>query len=79
MNQPFKLFFDECCSKRLARKIVEIYQECYPDLVTKHISEFCGQGKDDDDWIPLLEKEKDWIILTADRGKDAKKQKKKNR
>jgi hypothetical protein len=76
VNQPFKLFFDECCSKKLARRIVEIYSECYPDLQTKHLSEFCsGCGTADEDWIPLLEKEKDWIVLTADRGKDPKKQK----
>jgi hypothetical protein len=44
-------------------------------LATKHISEFCGTGKDDEDWIPLLEREKDWIVLTCDRGRDAKKAK----
>lgn len=75
MNQPFKLFFDECCSKKLARRIVEIYSECYPDLQTKHLSEFCEPGTDDEDWIPLLEKEQDWIVITADRGRDARKQK----
>jgi hypothetical protein len=75
VSQSLKLIFDECCSKRLARKIVEIYEECYPGLQTKHLSDLCKPGTNDEDWIPMLEKDKEWIILTADRGKDAKKQK----
>jgi hypothetical protein len=76
VTQPLKLFFDECCSKKLAHKIVEIYAECYPGIQTKHLSEFFAPGTNDPDWIPLLEKEKDWIVLTADRGrKGAKDQK----
>lgn len=76
MTQPFKLFFDECCSKKLARRIVEIYSECYPDIQTKHLFDFFEKGgAPDEDWIPLLEKEKDWIVLTADRRKDPKRQK----
>jgi len=73
VNQPFKLFFDECCSKKLARKIKDIYDECYPKLETKHLSEFCSTGTDDQDWLARLEK--DWIVLTADRGRDSRKQK----
>jgi hypothetical protein len=69
VTQPLKLFFDECCSKKLARKIVEIYDECYPGIQTKHLSDFFALGTLDPDWIPLLEKDKDWIVLTADRGR----------
>lgn len=75
MNPSFKLFFDECCSKRLARRIVEIYSECYPEIQTKHLFDFWAPGADDPDWIAFLQKEKDWIVITADRGKDPKKQK----
>jgi PIN like domain len=76
VTTPLKLFFDECCSKRLARKIVEIYIECYPGLQTKHLFDFFNKGGvQDEDWLPLLETQKDWIVLTADRGKDPKKQK----
>jgi hypothetical protein len=75
VNPPFKLFFDECCPKRLARKIVEIYVECYPDLQTKHVTELFKAGDDEADFLPLLAEEKNWIVLTADRGKDPKKAK----
>lgn len=76
MSQPFKLFFDECCSKRLARRIVEIYAECYPGLETKHLTDFFAAGTDDPDWITFLENAKDWIILTADRGRKGDKNQK---
>jgi hypothetical protein len=72
---PLKLFFDECCSRRLARKIVEIYAECYPDLETRHLSQLCALGTRDPEWLPMLEKEKGWIVLTADRGRDPKREK----
>lgn len=75
MNQSLKLFFDECCSKRLACKIVEIYSECYPSLQTKHLTDFFRPGSDDPDWVAVLERDKGWVVLTADRGKDPKKQK----
>jgi hypothetical protein len=74
VNEALKLFFDECCSKRLARKVVEIYSECYPNLQTKHLTDICiGGGAEDPDWLSTLDK--DWIVLTADRGKKSKKQK----
>jgi PIN like domain len=74
VKQSLKLFFDECCSKRLAKVIRDT---CSPDnlnVQTKHLCEF-GLGKADEDWLPLLEKQGGWIVITADRGKDPKKQK----
>jgi hypothetical protein len=73
VNEPFKLFFDECCAKRLARKIVEIYKECYPNLETKHLTDYFETGDDEGEFLPLLAEEKNWIVVTADRGKDPKK------
>lgn len=73
--QGVRLFFDECCSKRLARKISEIYKEDYPDLETRHLTDFWQHSTPDGEWIPMLEREKGWIVLTADRGKDPKKEK----
>src|SRR5438128_8454706 len=73
--RPIKLFFDECCSKRLARRVSEVYSQVHPGIQTKHLSEFCACSTPDETWIPLLEKEQDWIIITADRGRDSKKQK----
>jgi len=73
--QPLKLFFDECCSKRLPGKIIELYKEDYPDIQIKHLTELVEKGTDDPDWLLILEQDKDWIVITTDRGKDPKKPK----
>ena len=70
-----KLFFDECCSKKLPGKIREVYQEDYPEIQTKHLTEFFLAGTDDLDWLSILEQDKEWIVITSDRGKDPKKPK----
>lgn len=75
MKPPIKLFFDECCSKRLARKIVEVYDEDYPGILTKHLTDDLKAGTPDDVWVQRLEDEQDWIVLTSDLGVDAKKPK----
>jgi len=66
---------DECCSKRLARRISDTCSTDNLSVQTKHLSDFCGVGKADEDWLPLLERKGGWIVITADRGKDPKKQK----
>ncbi len=70
-----KLFFDECLSKRLPVQISQIYSEDYPDLKTLHLTECYEPGTPDEKWIPLLEKEKDWIVITADDGMGSNKAK----
>lgn len=72
---PLQLFFDECCSKRLPRKLLEVYLEDYPNIKTQHLTDFVKAGTGDSDWLALLEQEKHWIVVTTDRGKDAKKPK----
>lgn len=70
-----KLFFDECLSKKLPQQIAQIYSEDHPDLKTKHLTECYAPGTPDDKWIPLLEKETDWVVVTADDGGGSKKAK----
>jgi hypothetical protein len=70
-----RLFFDECCSKRLTQKLAELYAEDYPGLEIKHLADFFRAGDDDSKWLPLLEQDKEWIVITTDRGKDPKKPK----
>jgi hypothetical protein len=73
--QPIKLFFDECCSPRLPPKIKEVYSEDYPGTETKHLTEIFKAGEDDPQWLAILEQQKDWIVITADRGQDSKRPK----
>jgi hypothetical protein len=75
MLHPIKLFFDECCSPKLPRKLVEVYEEDYPLIATRHLTDIFKKGIDDQDWLSVLKNEPDWIVVTADRGKDSKKPK----
>jgi PIN like domain len=75
VKQSLKLFFDQCCSKRLARVISETCSTHNLVVETKHLSEFCRCSTPDEKWLPSLKKQGDWIVVTADRGKDPKKQK----
>lgn len=69
--QPIKLFFDECCSPLLSRRIPEIFSEDYPQIEVRHLTEFFKAGTEDAKWIAILES-KDWVVITADRGAEAK-------
>jgi PIN domain-containing protein len=74
LNQQIKLFFDACLSKKLPRLILSVFGEDYENLQVKHLTDYFQQNDDDGDWLPLLEQDKDWIVITADRGKDPKKE-----
>jgi hypothetical protein len=75
LNHHIKLFFDACLSKKLPRLILSVYGEDYENLQVKHLTDYFQQDDDDGDWLPILEQDKDWIVITADRGKDPKKEK----
>jgi len=79
VKQSLRLFFDQCCSKRLARVISEAFSNDNFHVETRHLSEFCRPNTGDEEWLPLLKKREgwkgDWIVITADRGKDPKKRK----
>jgi len=68
VTEPLKLFFDECLSKRLPTRLIELYLEDYPHLETTHLTNRYASGTKDSEWIPMLAKE-DWILVTADAGK----------
>jgi hypothetical protein len=75
LNHQVKLFFDACLSKKLPRVIQSVYGEDFTGIQIKHLTDYFQQDDDDGDWLPLLEQDKDWIVITADRGKDPKKAK----
>lgn len=75
MSHPVKLFFDNCLSKKLPKVIHAVYSEDSPDLQVKHLTDYFMADDDDGEWLPLLEADKGWIVITADRGKDPKKEK----
>ncbi|MBT5709391.1 MAG: hypothetical protein HOI66_23965 [Verrucomicrobia bacterium] len=72
---PLKLLFDECCSKRLARVLMDVYLEDCPKLETKHLTDELEAGTEDQVWVKNLSEKDGWIVVSADRGKDPKKAK----
>jgi hypothetical protein len=75
LNPAIKLFFDNTLSKRLPKVVHAVYSDEYPDLSLKHLTDYFSADDQDEDWLPLLEAEKDWIVITSDRGTDPKKEK----
>lgn len=70
-----RLYFDECCSKRLARELKEFYAVEYPSLETAHVLDNYNAGTGDSDWLKPLRDQEPWIVITQDHGRDAKKEK----
>lgn len=71
-----KLFLDECISPA----IIESYFKPHLDLLeltaeVKHFKEKFGRGSryKDRDFVPILAREPDWIIISSDRAKQCKK------
>lgn len=42
------------------------------DVELQHIVDKYEQGKKDEDWIPLLKSEGNWLVITSDAGKKSK-------
>ena len=75
MNKNYRFFFDQCLSKKLAHKVVEVFREDYPDVITLHLSERFAQNEPDEKWIPELSNDPEWVVITADKGLDPKREK----
>jgi hypothetical protein len=70
--QPLRLFFDECCSPRLVKKLTELHKAANPGLEIAHLPEYFKKGDADDVWLALLRKKGEWIVVSADRGRKTK-------
>lgn len=70
-----RLYFDECCSKRMSIELKAFFAVDYPDLETAHILDFYNQGTGDSTWLKALQQDRTWIVITQDLGKDPKKEK----
>jgi hypothetical protein len=75
LSVPVKLFFDECLSHRLARLIEEVYLEEFEDSRVLHLQQLFERGERDGTWLQTLKNEGNWLVLTADRAKNPKREK----
>lgn len=68
MSGRLRLFFDECCSVRLAREIGAFYRNDYPQLEIMHLFEKWPAGTADPQWLEYIRENPDWVIITKDAG-----------
>lgn len=59
-----KFFLDNTFSPREARSFAALFA---PDLEIVHLRETWPQDAKDEEWLPALIREGDWVILTHDR------------
>lgn len=70
-----KLFLDECLSDDLVKSIHDFLSPDYQKLEIIHLANYYRRGEGDESWLPKLQKERDWIVVTKDHGRDPKKPK----
>jgi hypothetical protein len=70
-----RLYFDECCSRRLARELRAFYSVDYPDLETCHVLDYYDPGTAESTWLQPLHEDRSWIAITNDHGRNPKKEK----
>jgi hypothetical protein len=70
-----RLYFDECCSRRLARELKSFYSVDYPDLETCHVLDFYDPATAESTWLQPLYDDRLWIPITNDHGRNSKKEK----
>jgi hypothetical protein len=68
-ERVIKLFFDANLSRVLVSELLAFYQNDYPNLQIKHLTEFTRADAQDPDWVRMLASEStEWVVITADRG-----------
>jgi len=70
-----KLYFDECCSRKLAKEIKAFYAADHPDLETCHVLDFYDRATAESTWLQPLTEDRAWIAITNDHGRNPKKEK----
>ena len=70
-----KLYFDECCSRRLAKEIKSLHSINHPDLETCHVLDFYDRATAESTWLQPLHDDRAWIVITNDHGRNPKKEK----
>jgi hypothetical protein len=70
-----RLYFDECCSRRLAKELKDFYSVDNPDLETSHVLDFYDPGTAESTWLQPLQDDRSWIVITNDHGRNPNKEK----
>jgi PIN like domain len=78
VTAPVKILFDECVSDVAMNEIARVVSLSSAGCEFRHIKDYLMQGIHDDVWVPEIAREKCWIVLSGDRGKQSKTSKSKN-
>jgi hypothetical protein len=70
-----KLYFDECCSRKLAKEIKDRFLGDHSDLETTHVLDFYDRATAESTWLQPLNEDRAWIAITNDHGRNSKKEK----
>jgi len=71
-----KLYFDECCSRRLSRELKQYYVEQGSiDLDVSHVLDFYDPATAESTWLQPLQDDRTWIPVTNDHGRNPKREK----
>jgi hypothetical protein len=61
----------------LVAELLAFYQQDYPNLQIKHLTEFTRADAPDPDWVRMLASEStEWVVITADRGVNSRRSQK---
>jgi hypothetical protein len=75
-HDSLRLFLDECLSFDAVKALRAFWSpDDYPNLTIDHLAEHYQRGEGDEIWLPKLQTEPDWIVVTKDHGRDPKKPK----
>jgi hypothetical protein len=69
LSEPLRFLFDECISATVMDSLAEIFAVSYDGVQFKHIRDYQLLGVEDKVWLPQIQSEGGWIVITADRGK----------
>lgn len=70
-----KLYFDECCSRKLPKEIKDHFSADHADLETSHVLDFYDRATAESTWLQPLNEDRAWIVITNDHGRNSKKEK----
>jgi hypothetical protein len=72
VNKPAaKFLFDECVSRSLMNRLATFLAETECSCEFAYLMDRFPAGSKDEDWLPRIAAE-DWVVITADRGKQTK-------
>lgn len=75
MTREIKVIFDECLSHLMMESLRPFIERDGQTLILKAVIEYQKAGVPDKEWIPKIAAEGGWIVISADLGRQNKREK----